>query len=102
MGPKGPHSTAGCPPRPSALLCPLHRSPLFKPLAALSPLLIRQNQYGSDWGSRDPRRLSDLIRTLAAMPELKWIRLLYCYPSYFSDECARAPSAPSAPCSSQP
>ena len=27
------------------------------------------NQYGSDWGARDSRRLHDLIKALAAMPE---------------------------------
>jgi len=44
------------------------------------------NQYGSDWGKADERRLADLLHVLAAMPEVKWIRLLYCYPSYFSEE----------------
>ena len=44
------------------------------------------NQYGSDWGKADPRRLADLLHALAANPNLKWIRLLYCYPSYFSEE----------------
>lgn len=48
------------------------------------------NQYGSDWGEKDERRLADLLHTLAAIPELKWIRLLYCYPSYFSDELVSA------------
>ena len=44
------------------------------------------NQFGSDWGASDPRRLADLLHALAAMPKLRWIRLLYCYPSYFSRE----------------
>ena len=44
------------------------------------------NQYGSDWGERDGRRLADLLRALDAMPQLRWVRLLYCYPSYFSEE----------------
>jgi ribosomal protein S12 methylthiotransferase len=44
------------------------------------------NQYGSDWGEADERRLADLLHALAAIPSLKWIRLLYCYPSYFSEE----------------
>ena len=44
------------------------------------------NQYGSDWGTADSRRLVDLLHVLAANPQLKWIRLLYCYPSYFSEE----------------
>ena len=44
------------------------------------------NQYGSDWGDNDQRRLADLLHALADIPDLRWIRLLYCYPSYFSDE----------------
>ncbi len=44
------------------------------------------NQYGSDWGDADRRRLSDLLSSLSEIPQLKWIRLLYCYPSYFSEE----------------
>ena len=44
------------------------------------------NQYGSDWGSSDGRRLADLLHELSKITELKWIRLLYCYPSYFSEE----------------
>lgn len=44
------------------------------------------NQFGSDWGRADPRRLPQLLRDLAALDGLEWIRLLYCYPSYFSDE----------------
>ena len=44
------------------------------------------NQYGSDWGTKDTRRLADLLHVLAENPQLKWIRLLYCYPSYFSEE----------------
>jgi len=48
------------------------------------------NQYGMDFGSNDPRRLHDLLYALAEIPELAWIRLLYCYPSYFSDELVQA------------
>lgn len=44
------------------------------------------NQFGSDWGEEDPRRLSHFLRELSALPGLRWIRLLYCYPSYFSDD----------------
>jgi len=43
------------------------------------------NQYGSDWGNADSRRLADLLRALSAT-SLRWIRLLYCYPSYFSQD----------------
>jgi len=48
------------------------------------------NQYGSDWGEADSRRLADLLHELAALPKLRWIRLLYCYPSYFSSELVDA------------
>ena len=48
------------------------------------------NQYGSDWGESDPRRLPDLLRAIDALPRLQWIRLLYCYPSYFSEELIEA------------
>ena len=42
------------------------------------------NQYGMDRPA-DGRGLADLLAALAALPGLKWIRLLYCYPSYFSE-----------------
>ncbi|KAA8494794.1 Ribosomal protein S12 methylthiotransferase RimO [Porphyridium purpureum] len=48
------------------------------------------NQYGMDWGPKDPRRLHDLLYELAKIPGIRWIRLLYCYPSYFSDELIAA------------
>mmetsp|Transcript_7348 Transcript_7348/g.23464 ORF Transcript_7348/g.23464 Transcript_7348/m.23464 type:complete len:257 (-) Transcript_7348:280-1050(-) len=44
------------------------------------------NQFGSDWGEADGRRLSDFLRALEGLEGLRWIRLLYCYPSYFSDD----------------
>ena len=44
------------------------------------------NQWGQDFGQADPRRLADLLHSLAKIPELRRISLLYCYPSYFSDE----------------
>ena len=48
------------------------------------------NMYGMDLGPHgDPRRLADLLRELdrTLVPlGLRWIRLLYCYPSYFSDD----------------
>ncbi|GJQ13811.1 hypothetical protein GpartN1_g5602.t1 [Galdieria partita] len=47
------------------------------------------NQYGMDF-SRDKRRLADLLYQLADLSSLKWIRLLYCYPSYFSPALIRA------------
>jgi ribosomal protein S12 methylthiotransferase len=48
------------------------------------------NQYGSDWGEQDGRRLADFLHALAELPGLRWIRLLYCYPSYFSPELVDA------------
>lgn len=44
------------------------------------------NQWGSDFGESDPRRLQDLLHAIAENPRVKWIRLLYCYPSYFTEE----------------
>lgn len=43
------------------------------------------NQYGIDFVD-DPRRLSDLLHEIAKIEGIQWIRLLYCYPSYFTDE----------------
>ena len=43
------------------------------------------NQFGSDWGAADGRRLADLLHELGQLEGLHWIRLLYCYPSYFSE-----------------
>ena len=43
------------------------------------------NQYGLD-RPHDGTDLAHLLRELSAIDGLKWIRLLYCYPSYFSDD----------------
>eukprot|EP00186_Timspurckia_oligopyrenoides_P004154 CAMPEP_0182445028 /NCGR_PEP_ID=MMETSP1172-20130603/3293_1 /TAXON_ID=708627 /ORGANISM="Timspurckia oligopyrenoides, Strain CCMP3278" /LENGTH=522 /DNA_ID=CAMNT_0024640723 /DNA_START=50 /DNA_END=1618 /DNA_ORIENTATION=+ len=48
------------------------------------------NQYGTDFGSKDKRRLDDLLYALAEIDGIKWIRLLYCYPSYFSENLVKA------------
>lgn len=42
------------------------------------------NQWGQD--RRDGRNLSHLLRALGEIEGLQWIRLLYCYPSYFNSE----------------
>ncbi|WIA39823.1 hypothetical protein OEZ86_005876 [Tetradesmus obliquus] len=42
------------------------------------------NQYGQD--RRDGRGLAQLLRELSALPGLRWLRILYAYPSYFDDE----------------
>ncbi|PRW60219.1 hypothetical protein C2E21_1074 [Chlorella sorokiniana] len=41
------------------------------------------NQYGMD--RRDGKDLAQLLRELGKLERLRWIRLLYCYPSYFSE-----------------
>lgn len=48
------------------------------------------NQWGQDFGSTDPRRLADLLYKIADIEGIVRIRLLYCYPSYFSDELIEA------------
>lgn len=49
-------------------------------------ILVAQDttRYGEDLYGEN--RLVELMRGLAGLAELKWIRLLYCYPSQFSDE----------------
>ena len=42
------------------------------------------NQWGTD--RRDGFTLAHLLRDLSKLDGLKWIRLLYCYPSYFTEE----------------
>ncbi|OSX69410.1 hypothetical protein BU14_1544s0001 [Porphyra umbilicalis] len=39
------------------------------------------NQYGQDFGAADRRRLEDVIRGIAAYPQVSFIRLLYTYPT---------------------
>ncbi len=49
-------------------------------------ILVAQDttRYGEDlYGAN---KLVELMRGLAKLPKLTWIRLLYCYPSQFSDE----------------
>ena len=49
------------------------------------------NQYGMDFPLSERRRLSDLLHHVANnVPDAKWVRLLYCYPSYFTDELIQA------------
>lgn len=42
------------------------------------------NQYGMD--RRDGKGLAHLLRDLSEIPNLKWLRILYAYPSYFDDD----------------
>lgn len=48
--------------------------------------LIAQDttNYGSDLYGKS--RLTDLLKELVKINKLKWIRILYCYPKYFTDE----------------
>ena len=51
------------------------------------------NQYGQDWakgGEGGGRGLAELLHALAAIPGVEWIRILYAYPSYFTDELIEA------------
>ncbi len=41
-------------------------------------------RYGMD--RRDGRGLAELLRELGKLDGLRWIRILYAYPSYFTDE----------------
>lgn len=53
-------------------------------------ILVAQDttRYGEDLYGK--LRLSELLRDLNELEGLKWIRLLYCYPQYFSDELIQA------------
>ena len=42
------------------------------------------NQWGMD--RRDGLGLAQLLRELGKLKGLRWMRLLYCYPSYFTEE----------------
>lgn len=42
-------------------------------------------RYGEDLGPTAPR-LPDLVRALAALPDLRWVRLMYLYPTRITDD----------------
>lgn len=42
------------------------------------------NQWGLD--RKDGLGLAELLRDLSKIEGLRWIRLLYCYPSYFTED----------------
>ena len=50
------------------------------------------NQYGQDFPAeqRASRDLGALLHALAAIPGVAWIRILYAYPSYFTDSLVDA------------
>ena len=48
------------------------------------------NQWGMDLRAQDGRGLAELLETLAEVDGIEWIRILYAYPSYFSDELITA------------
>ena len=43
------------------------------------------NQWGMDLKASDGRGLAELLEALADIDGIEWIRILYAYPSYFSD-----------------
>ena len=65
----------------------------FLPSPRAPPRVPPTCRYGQD--RRDGRDLAQLLAELGKLEGLRWIRLLYCYPSYFSeeliDELARNP-----------
>lgn len=49
------------------------------------------NQYGIDFELPETRRLSHLLHHISEnVPSVKWVRLLYCYPSFFTEELIEA------------
>jgi ribosomal protein S12 methylthiotransferase len=48
------------------------------------------NQWGIDLRASDGRGLAELLYALAEVEGIEWMRILYAYPSYFSDELIRA------------
>ena len=70
----------------------LHEAEILVRSGARELCLIAEdtNQWGIDFGERDSRRLGDLLWALNGIADLRWIRLLYCYPSYFTDALMQA------------
>ncbi len=74
----------------------LHESRGLEDLVAEARLLAAQGvtelnliaqdltAYGRDLDP--PRSLAELLRAVSAVEELRWIRLLYCYPNFVTDE----------------
>lgn len=48
------------------------------------------NQWGMDLRASDGRGLAELLYALAEVDGIEWMRILYAYPSYFSDELIQA------------
>jgi ribosomal protein S12 methylthiotransferase len=48
------------------------------------------NQWGIDLRASDGRGLAELLYALAEVDGIEWMRILYAYPSYFSDELIQA------------
>jgi ribosomal protein S12 methylthiotransferase len=46
------------------------------------------NQYGTD--RRDDKNLATLLREMGKIEGVEWIRILYAYPSYFTDDLIQA------------
>lgn len=52
----------------------------YAPANVVAPFCIMSNNR------RDGRGLGALLRELSAITGVRWLRLLYCYPSYFDDD----------------
>lgn len=90
----------GCNNRCSYCAIPLIRGPYrsrpYEEIMAEAKDLVKQGvrelimvaqdttKYGVDLYGK--YKLADLLRDLNALPELKWIRVLYCYPDSFTDD----------------
>lgn len=48
------------------------------------------NQYGIDRRAIDKRGLGELMESIAEIQGIEWIRILYAYPSYFTDDLIQA------------
>jgi ribosomal protein S12 methylthiotransferase len=94
----------GCNNRCSYCAIPLIRGPYrsrpYEEVMAEAKNLVKQGvrelivvaqdttKYGVDLYGK--YKLADLLRDLNALPELKWIRVLYCYPDSFTDDLIKA------------
>ena len=94
----------GCNNRCSYCAIPLIRGPYrsrpYEEIMAEAKDLVKQGvrelivvaqdttKYGVDLYGK--YKLADLLRDLNALPELKWIRVLYCYPDSFTDDLIKS------------
>jgi ribosomal protein S12 methylthiotransferase len=80
--------TRTCAPNTNATQHDAHTSSFFSQNTSTQHITSthhhHQQQYGMD--RRDGHSLASLLRELGALEGLRWIRILYAYPSYFTDE----------------